>query len=466
MNPEESKNTGDLTKPRNTLGNSISSALFYLAILFFIIGFNFSDVMVGNWYQQFMPNLGGRNIVDITFTDSLNGYAITNSLTLQDTSFILKTSDRGDSWYYSYSDSGVNYTCIQFINQNTGFVGGRINKSNIFRFSKTTNAGLNWYYINAPFDNLTKDIFALNQDTIWIADDATAFGGGVFFTSNGGANWVQQLNVGGSNPDRIYMYNARIGFVSRFQNNCCLYKTTNSGLNWISIPGESAFNEMYFIDSLTGWKSPPMKKTTNGGLIWINQVLPQGGNLVPNGNAFSVLNKDTLWASGGYKFFPGQGPRGTLNFTTNGGDTWYFQLLDTSYQIPNILYVDFVNKRNGWAYLGPQGVHTTNGGDTTFYLPIQQISTEIPNDYKLFQNYPNPFNPNTNITYNIKSQSSVKIIVFNIQGKQITELINEKQTAGTYELNWDASAFSSGVYFYSLIIDDITTSTKKMIFLK
>lgn len=248
---------------------------------------------VGNWYQQFMPDLGNRQINDVIFVDSLTGYSTAYSNT--DTNYILKTTNGGNNWSIVYRNFALSNR-VQFLNQTVGFVcGGAL--------IKTINGGMNWVNVNTS-GIAPENMYVLNEDSIWIIDSETLLGG-VFFTSNGGINWVQQLNAGGSNPDRIYMYNARIGFVSRLQNNCCLYKTTNSGLNWISVPGESAFNEMYFIDSLTGWKSPPMKKTTNGGLNWISQVLPQGGNLVPNGNTFTVLNKDTLWVSGGYKLFPG-----------------------------------------------------------------------------------------------------------------------------------------------------------------
>lgn len=311
-------------------------------------------------------------------------------------------------------------------------------------------------------------MFVLNSDTIWLVD-SDGLCGGVFRTTNGGGIW-QQFSTGGSNPDRIYMFNARIGFVDAGNQ---LRMTTNGGVNWTLISGETGFNDMYFIDSLTGWKSPAMKKTTNGGLNWVEQTLPQGGNLVPNGNILSVLNKDTIWVSGGYKFFPGQGARGTLNYTSNGGSTWYFQLLDTSYQIPNILYVDFVNKKNGWAYHVVQtGVHTTNGGDTTFYLPVAQISSEIPQHYKLYQNYPNPFNPKATIPFSLKQSAYVRLVAYEVTGKETQVMVNDYLKAGEYQVDFIGKfATSSGVYFYRIEVTDdkskqLYTETKKMILLK
>lgn len=70
--------------------------------------------------------------------------------------------------------------------------------------------------------------------------------------------------------------------------------------------------------------------------------------------------------------------------------------------------------------------------------------------FQLLQNYPNPFNPTTNIVYNLPSASNVSIKIYNLLGKEIAELVNEKQNAGTFQIEWNASNFASGIYFYSI----------------
>jgi hypothetical protein len=96
---------------------------------------------------------------------------------------------------------------------------------------------------------------------------------------------------------------------------------------------------------------------------------------------------------------------------------------------------------------------------------IQNKNQIIVSNYKLFQNYPNPFNPKTNIKYQIKNNSFVSIKIFDILGKEVETLVNEKQSSGMYEVSWDASQYPSGVYFYRLVTDGFT-DTKKMILLK
>lgn len=98
-------------------------------------------------------------------------------------------------------------------------------------------------------------------------------------------------------------------------------------------------------------------------------------------------------------------------------------------------------------------------------IGITPITGNIPSTYYLSQNYPNPFNPSTNIKYQITKNSFVKIVVYNVLGEEVSMLVNENQKPGTYEVNWNAENFPSGVYFYKLIADDFT-STKKMILLK
>ncbi len=464
MYPKDKINTTE------TRLNTLSSAIFYLAILFFIIGFNFSDVMVGNWYQQFMPNIGGRLINDITFTDSLNGYVVTNEIS--DSSFILRTTSGGDNWFLSHFDTGIcSYYSIQFINQSTGFVSGYIYDGSTFKIVKTTNGGINWYYINSAFDVVALDMHVLNQDTIWLVDGGSATGG-VFRTTNGGTSWQNQLNVGSLNPGKIYMFDRNLGFVSETTGQI-LRRTSNSGVNWTTLPTAGAFTDMYFINSLTGWKTgapggPGLRKTTDGGLNWFDLPLPGGGNIfAPQIEKISVLNKDTIWGVGA-QILTGSGIRGMINRSTDGGITWLFQVPDSSYNNNKYYFINFYNKQNGWAYLNfSRGIHTTTGGDPIWLTPLTQISSEVPVYYNLFNNFPNPFNPNTKIKYSVKRQTSnVKLVVFDITGKEIINLVDDAQTAGTYKVDWNAAGYSSGIYFYSLIINSSVIDTKKMVLLK
>ncbi len=104
-------------------------------------------------------------------------------------------------------------------------------------------------------------------------------------------------------------------------------------------------------------------------------------------------------------------------------------------------------------------------GDTSTVVGINQISSEIPDKFELSQNYPNPFNPTTHIGFRIAKFGLVKLIIYDVLGKEIQILVNEQLQPGSYEADWDASAYSSGVYYYKLESGSYMES-KKMLMVK
>lgn len=100
-------------------------------------------------------------------------------------------------------------------------------------------------------------------------------------------------------------------------------------------------------------------------------------------------------------------------------------------------------------------------------IGVNKISSEIPSGYSLGQNYPNPFNPETRIKYSVPKNSNVFIKLYDIQGKEISTLVNGMHTAGTYEVNFSANEISrvlpSGVYFYKMIADGVSLSRKMLL---
>jgi hypothetical protein len=99
---------------------------------------------------------------------------------------------------------------------------------------------------------------------------------------------------------------------------------------------------------------------------------------------------------------------------------------------------------------------------------ITQIST-IADKFSLGQNYPNPFNPTTKIKYSIPPSSSfysVRLVVYDIVGRQVAVLVNQIQKTGVYEVDFNANNIASGVYFYKLSVGDKYSEVKKMIVLK
>ena len=90
---------------------------------------------------------------------------------------------------------------------------------------------------------------------------------------------------------------------------------------------------------------------------------------------------------------------------------------------------------------------------------------QLPTGYELSQNYPNPFNPTTQIRFQLKNQEEVTLKVYNMLGQEVATLLNETMSAGVYELNFDASQLTSGVYVYTIKAGSFYDS-KKMTLLK
>jgi hypothetical protein len=98
-------------------------------------------------------------------------------------------------------------------------------------------------------------------------------------------------------------------------------------------------------------------------------------------------------------------------------------------------------------------------------IGIKTISELVPAQYSLGQNYPNPFNPSTKFTIQIARSSDILVTVYNVLGSQVEILVNRQLKPGTYEIDWNASGYPSGVYYYKLITGHFS-ETKKMILIK
>jgi len=124
-----------------------------------------------------------------------------------------------------------------------------------------------------------------------------------------------------------------------------------------------------------------------------------------------------------------------------------------------------INNKNSVTKLKQLSQTAINFYNSNYTIGVQNISTEIPGRFSLFQNYPNPFNPVTNIRYQLSNSGFVTLKIYDAMGKEVETLVNEKQQAGTYEANFNAANYPSGIYFYKLETNNFS-ETKKMILVK
>ena len=383
------------------------------------------------------------NITRIIALDSLTLYALAPN------KYLLKTTNGGNNWILKDTNSWNNYSLksIFFLNNYTGWIG-----CNNGRIIKTTNGSNSWSSYSLQSNDFIKNIKFFSTGKGYLLDSANRF----YSSSNFGDNWnyIFKLNDSTINfkfPDEStgYAYTKK-----------SIYKTTNSGINWIIINIVNINQDicnLEFCNSTFGYKIelwgapvPPYSSintlyTTNGGINWT----------VSYSLSYNDATSDIYFVNQNIFYFSNDD--GYISMTSNSGLNWSNQHIANS----KINSIATFNK-DIWV-AGDNGIILK--GSQMVPIGIRNTNAIIPDYFSLSQNYPNPFNPTTNIKYQITQNKLVTLKIFDILGKEIATLINEKQSPGTYEVNWDASAFPSGVYFYKLTTGDFT-ETKKMLLIK
>lgn len=174
-----------------------------------------------------------------------------------------------------------------------------------------------------------------------------------------------------------------------------------------------------------------------------------------NGNVYIAGYNDSLWIANDYL---------TVKYDSLGSLKWAKRYSFSLFTDDKASFIGLDSSMNIYV-TGISSGQITTIKYTQHPLGITAIGNEIPAEYKLYQNYPNPFNPTTIIRFQIIRLSDLKLAVYNVQGKQITELVNGKYSTGTYEIEWDASDYPSGIYFYYIQAGSFT-DTKKMVLIK
>ncbi|MCY7362281.1 MAG: T9SS type A sorting domain-containing protein [Ignavibacteria bacterium] len=137
----------------------------------------------------------------------------------------------------------------------------------------------------------------------------------------------------------------------------------------------------------------------------------------------------------------------------------------------DISYTISIDNNGSVILSGNSGLSNNHSGIVTVKYSV--ITNSFNNNFNkenlkfiLFQNYPNPFNPTTTISLSIKDRGNVKLDIFNLEGKKVKNIIYKKFESGDYNIKFDGSDLATGIYFYSLLINNIVIDTKKMILLK
>jgi len=399
------------------------------------------DNCVCQWVQQSVPVTSG-SFNDMKFVNANTGFIA------HGTKVLLRTTNAGNNWespyyYEMFSLSPIDSILIYA----TGYRGG------YGRIYKTTNSGISWDSLLIS-NYIYGFLHFFNKDT-GIISSGNGTDNQIWRTTDGGQTIQLIQSFGGAAQGKFFFLKEKIngeyyGWMY-YPGSFKLRYTTNSGLAWFTHPDFSYnFNSIFFVNKDTGWATTTsytnyIYMTTNGGVNWVGKY--NGLNEVYFDIYFA--NSQKGWVSG---------PSFNVCVTTNGGNNWGTQNIQGDYSSK----LFFLDSLNGWIKTSLNTIsQTTNGGG-----PITSVITsniELLSDFKLFQNFPNPFNSSTIISYHLSKSGSVNIKVYDISGKEVVTLVNNIQSSGYYKVTFNSGALSSGIYFYSLSINNEKLQVKKMI---
>jgi photosystem II stability/assembly factor-like uncharacterized protein len=378
--------------------------------------------------------------------DSLNGFAYGEIL--------LSTTSSGLNWIKT-SDSTIDMfvSDVYFLNSNTGFI---ISGTSSFVLKKTTNGGLNWNDLHTE-RHLLFQVNFIDENTGFVTS-ATHHPPSlplyeVIKTTNGGTSWVKILDLPAQALSILVNGLDTLLISSRNK----IYISVNRGLSWSlrTLPVDNHFFlfkgcnfQNLFCYALYDLPTHAYLSSNNGyswQQFWWNNSRILRGYYVNNSSVYLVSYVNSLYSN-------------SIHKSENSGQNWNLQDI-----FPYIFDIQMINPNTGYI-VGWNGLilKTTNGGNP---IGIESSSNEIPSIFSLYQNYPNPFNPTTRIKFDIPQTSFTKLVVYDLLGREIKILVNEELKSGTYEAEWDASDFSSGIYFYKLSTNEFV-ETKKMVLIK
>ena len=382
-------------------------------------------------------NVSGNGIPDTV--NLINIFAIDANIALTagnfgiSTSYVYRTSNGGNNWSQVFIQNGGNINAIWMTTSSIGImqgnpVGGR------WSLWKTPNGGISWdstglYLPQTTSESGWNNSMWVDSNKIWFGTSSSR----IYYSSDFGANWTYQSTSPEPNSFMICFdkQNGMYGLTG----GQTLYRTTNRGINWlnVSIGGSGNFS---------------------GAAIEIG--ISVSGWVIRNSNTIYRSVIPLMWWSADYT-----APAGTYN---------HMSIARQLVMGPGVIYAV---RSNG-------GISRGNG----YVEGVRILSSGIPSLFELYQNYPNPFNPKTHIKFDIPylknnnpgdiMGSLIVIKVFDVTGREVEKLLEQVTKPGIYEISWDGSKYSSGIYFYQVYTKDPRfvnsepehIATKKMVLIK
>jgi photosystem II stability/assembly factor-like uncharacterized protein len=350
---------------------------------------------------------------------------LVNSLAINSSDYIFAGTSKptwGDSKVFLSTNNGENW-----VGKNSGLPGDRINslainsKGHIFAGTisngiyRSMNNGDSWFEINTGLPN--NPVFCLgvnSSDYIFAGFER----GGVFRSTDNGDNWTEVNNGLGYGFDRVYSL-----------------AVTPEG--YVIVGSESGV--YYSIDNGDNW--------TRIYFLRLDDFYTETVSIAANSTAHIYMGTMTL-----------EDPIG-IWLSSDVGANW--EERNTGLLEKRVRCLAF--NASDHLFIGTHGGGVFRSKEST--VTVEDFTLEMPNSFSLAQNYPNPFNSSTTIQFSLPKTSFVTLKVYNMLGEEVSTLVAENLTGGNYHIEWDATGFVSGVYYYRLEVGGFV-ETRKLILLK
>jgi len=388
--------------------------------------------------------------------------------------------------------------------QNNLFLYGTWNK---FHFYRSTDGGNTWADSASSFPY---DVYALFNYNGEIFAVTTTLASGIYrfyVSGDGGTSWTEKSNI-----PSITGNGAILGMTSdgnnlfAVSNRKSYYTSQDNGLSWKetlmntnatgSLTAFAAVGNLHVgVFLATGALVSPdagQTWTVKNPSVALTNVVSSKGNIYGISNGAGVYKFDTgtqSWISVSTGL-PGAASFQFAKQLLVYGDALFYYAVGFLDSKPAIY--SSVDGGNTWTQISNDGLSTVSGSGSNSVLaatssnlffydfksstsvasvyklanPVSEVEeSTVPHEFQLAQNFPNPFNPTTTIRYSVSGNSMVTLAVYNVLGRKVQTLVNEVQQSGRYEVSFDATKLSSGVYFYTLKAGNLV-QTKRMLLLK
>jgi len=459
-------------------------------------------------FYTFEANPMVANLVDIFYYDTNLGFAVSS---LNDA--IIKTTNGGELWSLT-AGAAMTYQWQSKLSAGSG-IGNNLcphpfNRDAMYVVYGSTvyisrNRGENWSSIASITGGGSAHSFYVSPlDTNVMMVAITGSPDKIMRSSNYGQTWTtiisrnfsnygQPLEMDQNNPSTYYFAPDNGGF----------YRSTDNGLTFTEISNNFPFrspcdllvmwdssNVVFVGDGVTGSGQAKIFKSVNGGVNWTD-VMTVSTSETPSmcNGVFEQANVyATEWSGSNWYESEDYGSTWHVDFNT-GFSGW---ASGVCFEDPNVILIGNYGSQsaftfNGQDYTNISGLSGAGAGLMIFeknmiinmqtsglwklkvnYSVLTSVNenvytTQIPNDFNLYQNYPNPFNPTTNIKFDLPRAGNISLKVYNELGKEVETLADGFRSAGSYEINFNASALSSGIYFYKLTTNNASIARKMLL---